>query len=100
MFDSKEYNKKYTSKRRPPFEWTLWTDSPHELCGMAREEQEKIYKKSCRQAIQDIQNRKIQREIAIAESADLGRKLMDAYDKQDQQAVEDILEAITINLNI
>jgi len=100
MFDSKEYNKKYTPKRRPSYDWTLWSDSPHELCGMAKEEQDKIYKKSCRQAIQDIQNRKVEREIAIADSVELGVKLMEAYDRKDQQEVEDILEAITDNLNI
>lgn len=64
---------------------------PHALVGLAKEEIEKIYKDSCINAIKKIRLKNQERVKQIQDSSKRGKELMQAYDKDDRELVEDIL---------
>lgn len=77
--------------------YNTWLDNPHELCMMAKEEVEKIYKDSCKKAIQEITILNKKRLNLIQEADILIKQLLISYDKDDKQEVEGLLQKITTN---
>jgi len=72
--------------------------NPHELCQWAKDDIEKCYQDSCKQAVKDIIEKNKKRIDLVNEANRLLDKLLTDYDGGDRECVADVLELVRRNL--